>query len=58
MVFSYIKAPTWGFGTGERPPIYQNEKYEYFNHAYNDVGLLNYFRNSTFQKLIRDGKNT
>jgi len=42
--YKFDVEPTWGFGSGERPPIYTAEEYEYFKHAYNekfDFGKVN-----------------
>jgi hypothetical protein len=30
----YNKPPSWKIGSGRRPPIYTNEKFEYYNHQY------------------------
>jgi hypothetical protein len=34
--YKYNEASKWKIGTGERPPIYKGEKFEYYDHIYED----------------------
>jgi hypothetical protein len=34
--FKYKKPSNWKIGTGQRPPIYSTEKFEYFDHVYDE----------------------
>ena len=38
--FKYNIAPKWKFGNGLRPPLYEGECFEYFNHPYNEADDL------------------